>query len=117
MMMQSPEKRTKRLEPPTKRNTKSSRSRNVKELERGKAEIEKRMEARDDLHENSCYKCKEGGRLVMCEGCKRSAHENCISGTIGQYWTCGDCQHQKSTLTIELERITKRIELSDKWDE
>ena len=117
MMMQSPEKRTKRLEPPTKRNTKSSRSRNVKELEREKAEIEERMEARDDLHENSCYKCKEGGRLVMCEGCKRSAHENCISGTIGQYWTCGDCQHQKNTLTIELERITKRIELSDKWDE
>ena len=45
-------------------------------LEREKAEIEERMEARDDLHENSFYKYKEGGRLVMCEGCKSTKDQH-----------------------------------------
>ena len=111
MLMQSPKKRAKIPAPPSKQRQRPDRSRNVKELEKEKIEIEQRMDVRDDLHENTCYKCAEGGNLLVCEGCRKVAHEKCVEETVEQCWTCEDCQPQKNTLTIELERITKRITL------
>lgn len=56
-------------------------------------------------HENECFQCQTGGRLLMCDGCSRVTHPACSglkSIPIGD-WYCGVC-----TGTHILKR--KRIE-------
>ena len=44
-------------------------------------------------HGDECYKCKDGGKLIMCENCPRVAHLKCVGLNkipIGE-WLCEHC--------------------------
>lgn len=44
-------------------------------------------------HSDECYKCKDGGKLIMCENCPRVAHLKCVGLNkipLGE-WLCEHC--------------------------
>ena len=45
-------------------------------------------------HGDECYKCNNGGKLIMCENCPRVAHVKCVGlkKVPEGEWCCGECK-------------------------
>lgn len=68
------------------------------------------------LHEDVCYVCQSGGRLLMCDGCVRVTHVACsgLRGIPIGEWKCGVCTGAHSPSTPSAKRV--RVERASGLD-
>lgn len=66
------------------------------------------LEMGSDGHEEFCHKCREGGRLICCDGCPIAVHRRCLgsdsSVLIEEEWFCPLCVQKKATETVARAR-------------
>ncbi|KAH7421029.1 hypothetical protein KP509_13G036700 [Ceratopteris richardii] len=57
-----------------------------------------------DGHEEVCHKCKEGGRLLCCDGCPIAVHKKCLGyelkNVIGKEWFCPLCSRRQAAQAL-----------------
>eukprot|EP00358_Blepharisma_japonicum_P004436 CAMPEP_0202950360 /NCGR_PEP_ID=MMETSP1395-20130829/21758_1 /ASSEMBLY_ACC=CAM_ASM_000871 /TAXON_ID=5961 /ORGANISM="Blepharisma japonicum, Strain Stock R1072" /LENGTH=108 /DNA_ID=CAMNT_0049654755 /DNA_START=1968 /DNA_END=2290 /DNA_ORIENTATION=- len=52
----------------------------------------------DDLkHEDNCYFCDDGGKLICCETCPKVVHPKCIGlkKVPKEDWYCDECKYKQ----------------------
>jgi len=68
-----------------------------------------------DSHDSVCLLCQDAGELIMCEGCPRVVHPNCIGLTViptqqppQEDWYCDGCQKARDTCRLTRSRTRLR---------
>ncbi|GKT37180.1 hypothetical protein ADUPG1_010019, partial [Aduncisulcus paluster] len=57
----------------------------------------------EDIHDDVCFVCGEGGELICCDGCPRTYHKHCIPSSLppcicegpGDEWYCETCAWER----------------------
>jgi hypothetical protein len=68
-----------------------------------------------DSHDSVCLLCQDAGELIMCEGCPRVVHPQCIGLTVistqqppQEDWYCDGCQKTRDTCRVTRSRSRLR---------
>ena len=68
-----------------------------------------------DSHDSVCLLCQDAGELIMCEGCPRVVHPQCIGLTVRgmqqppeEDWYCDGCQKARDTCRLTRSRTRLR---------
>ncbi|HIB76093.1 MAG TPA: hypothetical protein EYO58_00465 [Flavobacteriales bacterium] len=105
--------------PMTNTNTKKRRvyiSKHKQAIQKQQNWVQQALQDRDNDHDNDCYKCGEGGRVLLCEKCPKVVHEECINRN-PIHWFCEQCvDHTPNRLPKEIDRLTERLQMVEDYE-